>query len=70
MFGIRYLTGSDETVVRKKELIILLKAELVPTLKERFAHPETKNLIQSQIDNHQRRIQHFKSNETSTEKLY
>ena len=69
VFGIRYLTGSDETVVRKKELIILLQAELVPTLKERFAHPETKNLIRSQLDKHQRRIQYFKSNEISTEKV-
>lgn len=69
VFGIRYLTGSDETVVRKKELIILLQAELIPTLKERFAHPETKNLIRSQLDKHQRRIQYFKSNEISTEKV-
>ena len=69
VFGIRYLTGSDETIVRKKELIILLQAELIPTLKERFAHPETKNLIRSQLDKHQRRIQYFKSNEISTEKL-
>ena len=50
VFGIRYLTGSDETITRKKELIILIKSELVPTLKERFAHPDTKNIIQSQIE--------------------
>jgi type IV pilus assembly protein PilQ len=69
VFGIRYLTGSDETIVRKKELIILLKAELVPTLKERYAHPDTRNLIQSQVDNHQKRIQYYKLNESSVEKL-
>lgn len=66
VFGIRYLTGSDETVVRKKELIILLKAELVPTLKERFAHPDTKNLIQSERKRQQERIQYYKLNESSS----
>ncbi|MEJ2193729.1 MAG: type II and III secretion system protein [Ignavibacteriaceae bacterium] len=66
VFGIRYLTGSDETVVRKKELIILLKAELVPTLKERFAHPDTKNLIKSERKRQQDRIQYYKLNESST----
>jgi type IV pilus assembly protein PilQ len=69
VFGIRYLTGSDETIVRKKELIMLLKAELVPALKERYAHPDTRNLIQSQVDNHQKRIQYYKLNESSVEKL-
>jgi len=35
-FGIRYLFGYDKDQVTKKELIILLKAELVPTLQERI----------------------------------
>ncbi|MCL6495335.1 MAG: type II and III secretion system protein, partial [Ignavibacterium sp.] len=30
-FGLRYLFGSDQTVTTKKELVILLKAELLPT---------------------------------------
>ena len=64
VLGIRYLTGSDEKVVRKKELVILLKAELVPTLKERFAHPNTSNLIQSQINRDQKRIHYYQLNET------
>lgn len=71
VFGIRYLTGSDETIVRKKELIILLKAELVPTLKERFAHPDTKNLIRSERKKHQEKIEYYRMDEsTSTEQLY
>ncbi|MGE5620933.1 MAG: type II secretion system protein GspD [archaeon] len=37
VLGIRYLTGSDQTVVRKKEVVILIKAEVIPTLEERFA---------------------------------
>jgi len=69
VFGIRYLTGSDEKVVRKKELIILLKAELVPTLKERYANPNRKNIIQSQIDNHRKRIQYYKLDQSSVEDM-
>jgi type IV pilus assembly protein PilQ len=37
VFGLRYLFGSDEVRLSKKELVILLKAELVPTLKDRLA---------------------------------
>ena len=37
VFGLRYLFGSDEVRLAKKELVILLKAELVPTLKDRLA---------------------------------
>lgn len=37
VFGLRYLFGYNKEEVRKKELIILLKAELVPTLQDRVA---------------------------------
>jgi general secretion pathway protein D len=37
VFGLRYLFGYDKEEVDKKELVILLKAELVPTLQERIA---------------------------------
>lgn len=36
VFGLRYLFGYDKDETRKQELIILLKAELVPTLQERI----------------------------------
>jgi general secretion pathway protein D len=36
VFGLRYLFGYDKDEVTKKELVILLKAELVPTLQERI----------------------------------
>jgi type IV pilus assembly protein PilQ len=36
VFGLRYIFGYNKDEVRKKELIILLKAELVPTLQERI----------------------------------
>ncbi len=36
VFGLRYLFGYNRDQVSKKELVILLKAELVPTLQERI----------------------------------
>ncbi|HSQ74571.1 MAG TPA: type II and III secretion system protein [Bacteroidota bacterium] len=36
LLGLRYLFGYDKEDVTKKELVILLKAELVPTLQERI----------------------------------
>jgi len=48
VFGIRYLTGYDKVQTNKKEIIILLRAELVPTLKERVATLK-ENLIEKQI---------------------
>lgn len=35
-FGLRYIFGYDKDQITKKELVILLKAELVPTLQERI----------------------------------
>ncbi|VAX21542.1 hypothetical protein MNBD_IGNAVI01-1459 [hydrothermal vent metagenome] len=37
VFGIRYLTGSDKTEILKREIIILIKIDIVPPLKERIA---------------------------------
>jgi general secretion pathway protein D len=39
-FGLRYVFGFDQTTDTKQELIILLKAEIIPTLEERFAQKE------------------------------
>jgi general secretion pathway protein D len=36
VFGLRYIFGYEKEEIKKKELIILLKAELVPTLQERI----------------------------------
>jgi type IV pilus assembly protein PilQ len=63
VFGIRYLTGSDETVLRKKELVILLKAELVPTLKERFENPKKDHVLGTERDEQRRQIKYHKFDE-------
>lgn len=66
VFGIRYLTGSDQTEIRKKELVILLKAELVPTLKDRFTNPNRENLVKKEIDDANRMIRYYQMNSQTT----
>lgn len=67
VFGIRYLTGSDETITRKKELVILLKAELVPTLKERFENPDVDHVLGNELNERSKQIRYYKLNEVSGE---
>lgn len=51
--GIRYLTGYEKKQVNKKEVIILLQAELVPTLKERVAQKKENEIDKQIIDDHE-----------------
>ena len=44
VFGLRYVFGSETKVEDKKELIILLKAEVVPTIEERLTDKMRKNV--------------------------
>jgi type IV pilus assembly protein PilQ len=47
VFGLRYIFGYDSRQVIKRELIILIKAEILPSLEERAAkQTPAKNLIQ------------------------
>lgn len=67
VLGIRYLTGSDTKVTTKKELLILIRAELVPTLKERFNHPEKSSaLLQNELHKNREQIKYYQLNATST----
>lgn len=68
VFGIRYLTGSDETIVRKKELVILLKAELVPTLKERFQNPKVDQVLNKEREKRRNEVKYHLFNEYSENK--
>jgi type IV pilus assembly protein PilQ len=68
VLGIRYLTGSDQTVVRKKEVIIVLRAELLPTLEDRFISIQKENLIKKKIQKDDEEIQYYKSDYLKKEK--
>jgi general secretion pathway protein D len=50
VLGIRYLTGSDQKIITKKEVVILLKADLLKTLEQRFAlKNQEQDLIKEKI---------------------
>jgi general secretion pathway protein D len=50
VFGIRYLTGSDQKIITKKEVVILLKADLLNTLEQRFTlKNQQKDLIKEKL---------------------
>ncbi|MFZ1518924.1 MAG: type II and III secretion system protein [Ignavibacteriaceae bacterium] len=65
VFGIRYLTGSDQTVLRKKELVILLKTELIPTLQERLENP-IKNPLNNEVSKNNERIKYYQLESSSS----
>jgi len=63
VFGIRYLTGYDQTTVTKKELVILLKMELIPTLQERFENPQWDNVLHKALNTGDNQIKYYNFNE-------
>jgi type II secretory pathway component GspD/PulD (secretin) len=66
VFGIRYITGSDQTIIRKKELVILLKTELLPTLKERLENP-IKNPLNTEISKQNDRVKYYQLESKSSQ---
>lgn len=63
VFGLRYIFGSDDVKVAKKELVISIKAELVPTLKERLAGPKEKNVIKEDINKKREQFKLYQFNQ-------
>ena len=51
VFGIRYLTGSNKTQMIKREIIILIKMDIVPTLKERIARKKEDVIKRAILEN-------------------
>ena len=64
-FGLRYIFGYDETTTRKKELVILLKAELVPTLKERFENPKTDHVLGTEREKQRMQLKYHQFDEVN-----
>ncbi len=69
VLGIRYLTGSDQLSVIKKELVIVIKVELLPTLRERLALPTGDNLIEKEVKDHQKKLKFYQFDSTPNEIL-
>lgn len=66
VLGIRYLTGSDQIRVTKKEIIIVIKAELLPTLQDRFDALKSKNVVRDKQEQNRNDLNRIK---TQTYKL-
>jgi len=62
-FGLRYIFGSDNVNVTRKELIILLKCELVPTLKERVAGTPSTAPIKDEVNRQREQIRYYHFNQ-------
>ncbi len=60
VLGLRYLTGYDSKEVVKKEVIILVKIEINPSLKNRIV--EKKDALKEQIINNKNRLEELKNN--------
>lgn len=61
VFGIRYLTGSDNKVIRKKEVVIIIKAEILPTLRERAKIFEERNKLIEEREQFKEKLDKYKS---------
>ncbi len=63
VLGIRYLAGSDNITTESKELIILLKANILPTLKDRAAEyaksSPPKKSLQEEMQQLENRIKQY-----------
>ncbi len=68
VLGIRYLTGSDQIDIIKKELVILIKSDMLPTLKERLASPGRKNLIESEVNDHREKLKYYQFEQSPSQK--
>jgi type IV pilus assembly protein PilQ len=68
VLGIRYLTGYDQTINSKKEIIITIKANILPTLKERISRKKDENLIKKQIIKNQEMLEKYKIDSMKKEK--
>lgn len=60
VFGIRYLTGSDKTQIFKREIIIMIKLEIVPLLKDRIA-AKKEDLIRKAILENEKYVKDLKN---------
>ncbi len=76
VFGIRYLTGSDKTEILKREIIILIKIEIVPPLKERIAQKKEDLIRKTILENrgyldqvNKQKLEAHKKAEENTAKL-
>ncbi len=60
-FGLRYIFGYEDNVVNKKELVILIKADLVPSIQQRLATPQSTTPLKDELQLERERIKQLQS---------
>ncbi|MCF8261530.1 MAG: type II and III secretion system protein [Melioribacteraceae bacterium] len=60
VFGLRYLTGYEQVSLVKKEVIILIETDIIPSLRERFASSKETNLIKKQYEEDESKLKTYK----------
>ena len=63
VLGLRYIFGSDQNITTKKELVILIKASLIPTLKERLEEPQVENALKEELKQQREKMNHYQFNQ-------
>ena len=60
-FGLRYIFGYEDNIVNKKELVILIKADLVPSIQQRLATPQSTEPLKDELQIQRERIKQLQS---------
>ena len=60
-FGLRYIFGYEDTQINKKELVILIKADLVPSIQQRLATPQSTTPLKDELQLERERIKQLQS---------
>src|SRR3989304_9375669 len=63
VLGLRYIFGSDEARLSNKELVILLKAELVPALKDRLAGTSSTTPVRDEVLKQREKLKMYQFNQ-------
>jgi general secretion pathway protein D len=66
-FGLRYIFGYDKETTEQVETILLIKAEIIPSLRERISRPKDQTVLKNAIENQRKEME--KLNEQSKKKL-
>ena len=68
VFGLRYIFGYDQVSFTQKEIILLIKAEILPSLKERFAKPKEQTILRNSIEQQKNELEKYREQSTKKEK--
>jgi type IV pilus assembly protein PilQ len=62
-FGLRYIFGYDDNLIVKKELVILITASLVPTVKERLSGQQSATPLKDELRQQREKIKFYQLNQ-------